>query len=113
MIRLIELKLYFLFSFYIIVMTDPHNLQQLFGVDVAEYGVFEIFKEKFIGLDLEKYPQNVAHLLVHAIQFGYKIPSLKSMLRTEKRNQAKALGTKRPVLQIKNAVSKKSKAKKP
>jgi hypothetical protein len=35
------------------------------------------------------------------------------MLRTEKRNQAKALGTKRPVLQIKNAVSKKSKAKKP
>lgn len=31
-------------------------------------------------------------MVIHAIQFGQKVPSLKSMERTEKRNKAKITG---------------------
>jgi hypothetical protein len=56
------------------------------GVDVSDYGAVRLSKERFISANFEQYPESYAHMLIHAIQFQLKIPSLKSMERTNKRN---------------------------
>lgn len=56
---------------------------------MSDYKVRKVGREELISANFEQYSENHLHMLIHAIQFRIKIPSLKSMERTEKRNKAK------------------------
>jgi hypothetical protein len=58
----------------------------VWGVDVAELGVTQLHKQAFLDVDLELYPPQREHFLIHALQFQTKLPSEVSMLRSERRN---------------------------
>jgi hypothetical protein len=42
------------------------------------------------GINLAHFPENRTHYLAYALQFGLKIPSVKTMNRCERRNRVKA-----------------------
>ena len=67
---------------------------------MSDYKVRKVGREELISANFEQYSQNHLHMVIHAIQFGQKVPSVKSMKRTEKRNKAKITG-KDPVVKAK------------
>ncbi len=71
-------------------MTSPKRITELLGVDVSDYRPVELSRDNLISAGFEKCPDNMRHLLVHAVQMQLPLPSLASMQRTERRNKAKA-----------------------
>lgn len=74
-------------------MQQSQLITQLSGVDVSDYKVRKVGREELISANFEQYSENHLHMVIHAIQFGQKVPSVKSMERTEKRNKAKTAKT--------------------
>ena len=62
------------------------NNKTILGVDVSDYETGEICMEMLKDVDLEKYPPQRVHFLVHALQMQAKLPSEASMIRTEIKN---------------------------
>ena len=80
-------------------MQQSQLITHISGVDVSDYKVRKVGREELISANFEQYSESHLHILIHALQFGTKVPLLKSMERTEKRNKAKIVG-KDAVVQV-------------
>ncbi len=63
-------------------MNNCSYLQELNGVDVSDYHVVDLSRDKFDSINLQNYPENRLHFLINAVQFGTKLPTEKSMQRS-------------------------------
>jgi hypothetical protein len=62
------------------------SISDIYGLDVSEMGVIQLDKQALSKVDLELFPPQREHFLLHALQFQRKLPSEASMIRSELRN---------------------------
>lgn len=66
------------------IMSEEKNKQS--GVCSKEGPPFKLHVKMLEGINLGLYPKNRTHYLAYALQFGFKLPSVSSMDRTDLRN---------------------------
>jgi hypothetical protein len=64
---------------------------EMFGEECYNNQATELNEAAFAQADLDLYPPTRTHFLIHAIQAQHKPPSEKSMLRSERKNQRRAV----------------------